>query len=684
MHVLTTSSKKEKNNVRSTGRNTVFVSPPHKKLFRPENILYYSRGRPSPPTQHPHKHPSHLPVALLRIAPTRIYFTVIMKKACRLTAAISAYALLLPFGDAFSIFKSPTTQHAGVLRTSATEDPPLGPGEENASFYDIGLSPQLLTAVKAQSDWDQPTPVQRLAIPQLLQLGTFSSGDDQNEIDSVWCEAPTGSGKTAAYALPLLQNLLQNKSSREGRISSLILCPTRELAAQIGHVVHTLSNNMSSRKKLDVMVLHGGTPLQPQIGSLADAARDGGTIDVLVATPGRLVDVLTYYQQEGDRSAQDSALERKLLEALDQQGSTDISLSLEQVELLNLDSVNEDAEARTKLVNLLEGLDYLVLDEADRLLGRAFASELDAVLELLPSKVPTWMFSATFPKAIEPRLDQFLSRVGSRAPIRIECASSDRLSDEEVSSSLQRKLERSQAISKASKIQQVGPASTIQLRSIRLNKNDRTQALRKLLEDHPEWDRVLVFVGTRYSTEHVTKKLRRAGIRASELHGKLDQEARMRRLSDLKRGKIRVLLTTDVASRGIDIAGLPVVFNYDLPRSTADFVHRVGRTGRAGRQGTAITFITAGSEAQMELIERRHLAEPLEREILEEFPPNEDKWEVEAEASRISVPGTSHSEKGLAYDRMVGGVKGRRKSKKDRLREAATRRRAAQQHQTQT
>jgi superfamily II DNA/RNA helicase len=440
-----------------------------------------------------------------------------------------------------------------------------------------------------------------------------------------------------------------------------------------------LSNNISSRQKLDVMVLHGGVPLQPQIASLADAARDGETIDVLVATPGRLVDVLTYYHEEGDTSARDSALERRLLEALDQQGSTDSSLSLEQLEALNLDTIDDDANARSNLVNLLDDLDYLVLDEADRLLGRAFASELDAVLDLLPPKIPSWMFSATFPKAIEPRLDQFLSRVGSRAPIRISCASPDQFTDEEVSSSLQKKLERTSAVSNASRIQQVGPASTIQLRSIRLNKTDRTQALKKLLDDHPEWDRVLVFVGTRYSTEHVTEKLRKAGIKAIELHGKLDQDARMRRLADLKRGKCRVLLTTDVASRGIDIAGLPVVINYDLPRSTVDFVHRVGRTGRAGRQGVAITFVTAASEAHMELIEQRHLAQPIEREILPEFQPNDDKWDVEAEASRISVPGTVHSLKGLAHDRMFGGVKGRRKSKKDRMREAAARESAKQQ-----
>jgi ATP-dependent RNA helicase RhlE len=561
--------------------------------------------------------------------------------------------------------------------------------EEGGTFFDLGLKAQVLAAVQSQSEWDRPTPVQRLAIPKLLQLGSNNYGnkEQQKRVDAVWCEAPTGSGKTAAYSLPLLQNLVEQQNTKTrtnkvvGRVASLILCPTRELAVQIGSVVQNLASNISTKngRQPTVMTIYGGIPIQPQISALADAARLGETVDILVATPGRLVDVLTYYnQRQGESSAKDAAMERRLLNALDNQGSSDASLSLEDLNELKLGSI-DSADGRSSLVNLLEGLEYLILDEADRLLGRAFESELNSVLDLLPPRIPTWMFSATFPKSIEPRLDQVLTRTGASSPIRIECASSDRLTTEDVSSSLQRKLERTATTSAASKIQQVGPASTIQLRAIRLRKNDRTQALRQLLEEHPEWDRVLVFVGTRYSTEHVTRKLRRANIKTSELHGKLDQDARMRRLEDLKKGKIRVLLTTDVSSRGIDIEGLPVVVNYDLPRSTSDFVHRVGRTGRAGKQGTAITFVTGATESQMELIEQRHLAEPIEREVLPGFDPNEEKWEIEAEASRISVPGAVHSEKGLAHDRMFGGIKGYRKNKKDKLREAAAREAAKQQ-----
>ena len=451
----------------------------------------------------------------------------------------------------------------------------------------------------------------------------------------------------------------------------------------------------SSSSSWNILTLHGGVPLEPQISYLADVARLGQTVDVMIATPGRLVDVLSFYAHDnGDSSASDAALERRIISAMGDSGS----LSLEKIQELKLDRESDDG--RTELVNLLDDLDYLVIDEADRLLGRAFETELDGVLDLLPTNkaIPTWLFSATFPKHMEPRIDAVWQRIMSKSDsgkngegnpiLRLSCASSDRVQQsesgsspsnknvsEEISSTLSKKLQRTRSNVLASDdSSMVGPASTIQLRTIRLERPARTQALRHLLDEHKEdWDRVLVFVGTRYASEHVSKKLRRAGISSAELHGKLDQNARERRLSDLKRGKIRVLCATDVASRGLDIVGLPVMVNYDLPRSTADFVHRVGRTGRAGRSGTAISFVTPESEAHLDLIEMRHLVEPIEREVLPGFEPNEERWEIEAEAARISPTGTIHSELGLAHDRMFGGVKGRRKSKKDRLREQAAR-----------
>lgn len=540
--------------------------------------------------------------------------------------------------------------------------------DDNLSFADLGLKSEILCAVASQAGWRKPTEVQKLAIPKLLDFGNAQT---ETSVDAVWCEAPTGSGKTASWALPLLQNFHQSKN--DGRITSLVLCPTRELAAQIGSVVNNLANNVSSKRTKNVAVLHGGIPIEPQIASLADYARNGQTLDVLVATPGRLVDILTYYQKEGGAtSAKDAALERRLLEALGEDNK-DASLSIEQLDRLGLMDDTQSDDGRANLINLLADLKLLVLDEADRLLSRQFESELNSVLDMLPDKVPTWMFSATFPKSIEPRLDRVLTNIKATNVLKIECSSADRLSTEDVSTSLKKKLERTNTLSTAQKVQKVGSESTITLRAIRLEKPARTQALRRLLEDHPEWDRVLVFVSTRYASEHVSRKLRRAGIRSTELHGKLNQDARGRRLSDLRKGKIRVLLATDVASRGLDIAGLPVMINYDLPRSTADFVHRVGRTGRAGNSGTAISFVTAASEAHMALIEKRHLTKAIERETLPGFEPNEERWSIEAQGSTLTLPGTLHSERGLAHDRMFGGIKGRRKSKKDKLREAAAR-----------
>eukprot|EP00548_Thalassiothrix_antarctica_P014086 CAMPEP_0194171980 /NCGR_PEP_ID=MMETSP0154-20130528/6531_1 /TAXON_ID=1049557 /ORGANISM="Thalassiothrix antarctica, Strain L6-D1" /LENGTH=708 /DNA_ID=CAMNT_0038884513 /DNA_START=39 /DNA_END=2165 /DNA_ORIENTATION=- len=573
-----------------------------------------------------------------------------------------------------------------LLESTSTETPPEAAeqnddeGEEEEqmperpTFNSIGLSPEILSAVRAQPDWFFPTPVQALGIPQIL------SGPD-----FIWCESPTGSGKTAAFALPLLQQLYyrkkeENKNTKKknkkkgGSIASLILCPTRELAMQVSNVLSNLSHNTGGNRDWDIMTLHGGVPIDPQIAALGNAIRDSRTIDVVVATPGRLVDVLTYYDNDSEKAAK-AALNRRLLDALDSRGKTDASLSLGQIEKLSLDRIDDDG--RGSLPVLFAGLRHLVIDEADRLLGKAFEKEVNSCLDLLLAtdkgydnidKIKTWIFSATFPKSIEPRVNNVFQRLGSSTPLRIFLSNSNRIVDTDVSSSLQKRLDKTRG---ATTLQEICSASTINHRAIQLEKSQRTLVLRKLLDENPEWDRVLVFVSTRYASEHVSLKLRRNGILSAELHGKLDQEARDRRLRAFSKGKIRVLLATDVASRGLDVVGLPAVVNYDLPRSTADFVHRTGRTGRAGKQGTAITLVTAPGESHLKLIEKRHLSQPIPREKLSGFEPDEIEYQIQYSASEISPPGTQHSSRGLAYDKMNGGIKGNRKSKKDRLREKA-------------
>jgi superfamily II DNA/RNA helicase len=193
-------------------------------------------------------------------------------------------------------------------------------------------------------------------------------------------------------------------------------------------------------------------------------------------------------------------------------------------------------------------------------------------------------------------------------------------------------------------------APDIRQRAIEVDPPRRTQLLRHLIQTEG-WSRALVFVATKYATEHVAEKLRKAGLKAGALHGELSQGARTQALADFKEGKLQVLLATDVAARGIDIVQLPAVVNFDLPRSADDYTHRIGRTGRAGETGVAVSFVSAGSHAHFQLIEQRHrLAIP--REQIAGFEPEE-----------LAVPESPPG----------GGIKGRRKSKKDKLREAAAR-----------
>lgn len=503
--------------------------------------------------------------------------------------------------------------------------------------------------------------------------------------------------------MPLLQILMQQQNQQQqqdGKITTLILCPTRELAAQTGSVLQRLASYLPTKRSIQenvsIDVIHGGVSIEAQVTRLARKSKSKTNIDIVVATPGRLVDVLK--RQNSDPTV--SALERRIIDALDEKSSTETSLSLHEIQEMDLDRVDDDG--RASLHEMLHGLEYLVLDEADRLLGNGFKAEMDELLSLFPpkkdgtTKLKTLLFSATFPEQIETRVDQVLSRMSAGVPLRVSTSAAmlqrvpvegddDDSDDNDDGNNEQLLLSNRQKkhIASTTPIQNVLPdtAPKIKHRVIRLDERDRTQALRFLLEQQQDGDdndnqengdnRVLVFVATRYLTEHVTRKLRRYNISAAELHGKLDQDARERRLKSFRSGKTRVLISTDLAARGIDVEGLPVVVNYDLPRSAADFTHRTGRTGRAGKEGLAISFVSAKSESHFDAIERKELQQEIEREVLPQFAPDEEAWKIESAASDMSVPGATHSQKGLAHDRMFGGVKSRRKSKKDKLREAA-------------
>jgi superfamily II DNA/RNA helicase len=409
------------------------------------------------------------------------------------------------------------------------------------SFSSLGLL-ESLVRVAAERNYAAPTPVQTAAIPAVLR------GRD------VQASAQTGSGKTAAFALPILQRLTAGARERGRFVRALILVPTRELAAQIGASFRDYARHLPT--PLKTLVVYGGVSINPQMMAL------GGGADVIVATPGRLLDLVAHNA---------------------------VSLA---------------------------AVSTLVLDEADQLFSQGFTDELNRILALLPKRRQNLLFSATFPPAVQALAESVL-----RDPLRVDVP--------------------------------VEPDSKpdILQRAIEVDPPRRTQLLRHLIETNG-WSRVLVFVATKYATEHVAEKLRKAGIAAAALHGELSQGARTQTLADFKASTVRVLLATDVAARGIDIPGLPAVVNFDLPRSAVDYTHRIGRTGRAGESGTAINFISAGTHAHFLLIEKRHRLN-LPREQIEGFEP------VETE---VDVPATNG-----------GGIKGKRPNKKDKLRAAARR-----------
>ena len=263
----------------------------------------------------------------------------------------------------------------------------------------------------------------------------------------------------------------------------------------------------------------------------------------------------------------------------------------------------------------LSDVQHLVLDEADRLLDLGFADELQRVLDLLPAQRQTLLFSATFAPEVEALAAQLLHE-----PVRITVAAwEDQKPD-------------------------------ITQRAIAVDEKSRTGLLRHLIAENG-WKQVLVFVATRYACEHVAAKLYKAGIYATPFHGEMSQGARQEVLSEFKAGRWDVVVTTDLASRGIDIAMLPVVVNYDLPRSATDYTHRIGRTGRAGAHGDAVSFVTAAALAHWQLIQKRESLE-LALEQIPGFEPTDPP--------PLPAPGN-------------GGVKGTRMSKKDKLRAAGLR-----------
>jgi len=360
-------------------------------------------------------------------------------------------------------------------------------------FKDLKLIPALLEAVRC-CGYQQPTPIQRETIPPVL------AGRDV-----LGC-AQTGTGKTAAFALPILQQLFeQGKPSAPKRpIRALILTPTRELALQI------YENFEGYGKKLPLRscVIFGGVGQQPQVEQLKRG------VDILIATPGRLNDLIG-------------------------QG------------FIKLDQ-----------------LSIFVLDEADRMLDMGFIHDVKKVISHLPAKRQTLFFSATMPPEVEKLATSLLTK-----PVTVKV--------DPVSSTVD-KIDQSLYM---------------------VDKANKRHLLAKLLRQ-PDVESALVFTRTKHGADRVVRELSREKIDARAIHGNKSQTARQQALGDFKSGKVRVLVATDIAARGIDIAGLSHVFNYDLPNEPEAYVHRIGRTGRAGHDGIAISFCCIDEMKELKQIEK--------------------------------------------------------------------------------
>ena len=493
----------------------------------------------------------------------------------------------------------------------------------SASFASLGLHPDLLRTL-AQRGHLRPTPIQSAAIPAAL------AGRD------LIGAAVTGSGKTLAYVLPLLQSLLRHTEPETPRPArALVLVPSRELALQVTDTFVAYTQALALRVK--VVTLVGGVSVNPQLMALRGGA------DVVVATPGRLLDLVARRRARGPEQAHSG---------------------------LRLDR-----------------LETLVLDEADRLLEDGFADELGRVLGLLPRRRQQWLFSATFGPEVMALAQDLLhepvqidvvpaapdehpvSSASRQTAVRAAPETSDAPTQAQGAATASSFAANSARTGRPTAEATPAPAPTLPptlvQRALRVDTARRTSLLRHLIRTEG-WTRVLVFVATRYATEHVAAKLNAAGLRAAALHGELSQGARTGALADFRSGAVRVLVATDMASRGLHIEQLPAVVNYELARSPATHLHRIGRTARQGAAGVAVSFIAAddpAQEAHFRLIEKRQ-GQRVARERVPGFEPA---------ASPAVAPRAALADDPAAPPRGLdpnGGLKGRRKSRKDKLRQA--------------
>ncbi|HJX68129.1 MAG TPA: DEAD/DEAH box helicase [Candidatus Limnocylindrales bacterium] len=383
------------------------------------------------------------------------------------------------------------------------------------TFENLGLSADLLATV-AREGYTEPTPVQSAAIPLIM------AGRD------ILAAAQTGTGKTAAFVLPILENLRHHGnagfSPARHPVRVLILTPTRELAVQIAESVKTYGRGVPLRSA----VVYGGTRIDPEIKMLWNG------VEILVATPGRLLDHI------GQRSVNLTAVE------------------------------------------------ILVLDEADRMLDMGFIPDVRKIVASIPAKRQTLLFSATFSDEIRQMAGEFLTN-----PETVEVAARNSIAD--------------------NLTQVLYPVDT-----------ERKADLLLHLIKRDQMEQVLVFTRSKLGASRLASYLDRRGVSTSAIHGDRSQPERTRALAAFKGRFVKVLVATDVASRGLDIEDLPYVVNFELPNDPQDYIHRIGRTGRAGASGTAISLVSPDEVEELRGVQRL-LRKAIPYAVVEEFLPDRDR-----------------------------------------------------------
>ena len=392
------------------------------------------------------------------------------------------------------------------------------------SFQDLGLSPKVLAAVEA-SGYTTPTPIQAQAIPHVLT---------RRDVVGI---AQTGTGKTASFVLPML-TLLEKGRARARMPRTLILEPTRELAAQVEENFARYGRN----HKLTVALIIGGVSFDDQIKKL-----DRG-VDILIATPGRLLDLFE----------------------------------------------------RGKI--LMNGVEILVIDEADRMLDMGFIPDIERICKLLPPSRQTLFFSATMPPEIKRLADAFL-----KDPIQVEAS------------------------------KPATAATTISQYIVNAGREpaDKRAVLRALIRGATDFKNAIIFCNRKRDVATLERSLSKHGFNAGALHGDMDQRSRTQTLDDFRKDKLKLLVASDVAARGLDIPAVSHIFNFDVPTHAEDYIHRIGRTGRAGLKGTSITIATA--------LDRKYIA-GIERLIGHPIPPMEVEAGPELAASFNKGRGRSDDE----------------------------------------